>query len=39
MIISLPIEDRPTAPVRKPWAYLATFTDPDGHLWMVTTTD
>ena len=28
-----------TAPTRKPWAYLATFTDPDGHLWMVTTTD
>ena len=26
-----------TAPTRKPWAYLATFTDPDGHLWMVTT--
>jgi uncharacterized protein len=23
-----------TAPTRKPWAYLATFTDPDGHLWM-----
>jgi predicted lactoylglutathione lyase len=28
-----------TAPIRKPWAYLATFTDPDGHLWMVTTND
>lgn len=27
-----------TAPVRKAWAYLATFTDPDGHLWMVETT-
>lgn len=27
-----------TAPTRKPWAYLATFTDPDGHLWMVETT-
>ncbi|WP_432879204.1 VOC family protein [Kribbella sp. CA-245084] len=27
-----------TEPVRKPWAYLATFTDPDGHLWMVETT-
>jgi uncharacterized protein len=27
-----------TAPDRKPWAYLATFTDPDGHLWMVETT-
>ncbi|GAA1573642.1 hypothetical protein GCM10009804_32880 [Kribbella hippodromi] len=26
-----------TAPTRKPWAYLATFTDPDGHLWMVET--
>lgn len=26
-----------TAPIRKPWAYLATFTDPDGHLWMVET--
>jgi uncharacterized protein len=26
-----------TAPTRKPWAYLATFTDPDGHLWMVST--
>lgn len=25
-----------TAPTRKPWAYLATFTDPDSHLWMVT---
>jgi predicted lactoylglutathione lyase len=24
-----------TAPTRKPWAYTATFTDPDGHLWMV----
>ena len=28
-----------TAPTRKPWAYFATFTDPDGHLWMITTTD
>jgi predicted lactoylglutathione lyase len=28
-----------TAPTRKPWAYLATFTDPDGHLWMVTQVD
>jgi predicted lactoylglutathione lyase len=27
-----------TEPTRKPWAYLATFTDPDGHLWMVETT-
>ena len=27
-----------TAPTRKPWAYLATLTDPDGHLWMVETT-
>ena len=27
-----------TAPARKPWAYIATFTDPDGHLWMVETT-
>jgi predicted lactoylglutathione lyase len=27
-----------TAPIRKPWAYLATFTDPDGHLWMIETT-
>ena len=26
-----------TAPIRKPWAYIATFTDPDGHLWMVET--
>lgn len=26
-----------TAPARKPWAYFATFTDPDGHLWMVET--
>jgi uncharacterized protein len=26
-----------TAPIRKPWAYLTTFTDPDGHLWMVDT--
>jgi predicted lactoylglutathione lyase len=26
-----------TAPTRKPWAYLTTFTDPDGHLWMVDT--
>ena len=26
-----------TKPTRKPWAYLATFTDPDGHLWMVET--
>ncbi|MEU4195630.1 VOC family protein [Kribbella sp. NPDC026611] len=24
-----------TAPTQQPWAYLATFTDPDGHLWMV----
>jgi predicted lactoylglutathione lyase len=24
-----------TAPTRKPWTYMATFTDPDGHLWMV----
>jgi predicted lactoylglutathione lyase len=24
-----------SAPTRKPWAYLASFTDPDGHLWMV----
>jgi predicted lactoylglutathione lyase len=23
-------------PNRKPWAYLGTFADPDGHLWMVT---
>ena len=22
-------------PTAKPWAYLATFADPDGHLWMV----
>lgn len=27
-----------TSPTRKPWAYLATLTDPDGHLWMVETT-
>jgi predicted lactoylglutathione lyase len=27
-----------TEPTRKPWAYFATFTDPDGHLWMVETT-
>ena len=26
-----------TKPTRKPWAYLATFTDLDGHLWMVET--
>ena len=26
-----------TAPTRKPWAYLATLTDPDGHLWMIET--
>jgi hypothetical protein len=26
-----------TEATRKPWAYLATFTDPDGHLWMVET--
>ncbi|WP_329001939.1 VOC family protein [Kribbella sp. NBC_00709] len=26
-----------TEPARKPWAYFATFTDPDGHLWMVET--
>lgn len=26
-----------TAPIRKPWAYVATFTDPDGHFWMVET--
>ena len=26
-----------TKPTRKPWAYLATFTDPHGHLWMVET--
>jgi len=26
-----------TKPTRKPWAYLATFTDPDDHLWMVET--
>ena len=26
-----------TAPTRKPWAYLTTFTDPDGHLWMAST--
>ena len=26
-----------TAPTREPWAYLTTFTDPDGHLWMVST--
>ncbi|TDO56064.1 hypothetical protein EV651_11389 [Kribbella sp. VKM Ac-2571] len=25
-----------TPPTRKPWTYMATFTDPDGHLWMVT---
>ncbi|HET6988666.1 MAG TPA: VOC family protein [Kribbella sp.] len=24
-----------TAPTRNPWAYLATLTDPDGHLWMI----
>jgi uncharacterized glyoxalase superfamily protein PhnB len=23
------------APARKPWAYTATFADPDGHLWSV----
>jgi len=23
-------------PVRQPWGYAATFADPDGHLWMVT---
>ncbi|MFI5698222.1 VOC family protein [Kribbella sp. NPDC051586] len=27
-----------TTPARKPWAYFGTFTDPDGHLWMVETT-
>jgi len=26
-----------TAPTRKQWAYLTTFTDLDGHLWMVGT--
>jgi predicted lactoylglutathione lyase len=26
-----------TEPTRKPWIYMATFTDPDGHLWMVET--
>jgi hypothetical protein len=26
-----------TEPTRKTWAYFATFTDPDGHLWMVET--
>jgi predicted lactoylglutathione lyase len=26
-----------TKPTRQPWAYLATFTDPDGHLWLVET--
>ncbi|WP_338054352.1 VOC family protein [Streptomyces spiramenti] len=24
-----------TAPIRQPWGYSGTFTDPDGHLWMV----
>ena len=24
-----------TATTRKPWAYIATLTDPDGHLWML----
>lgn len=26
-------------PEGKPWGYIATFADPDGHLWMVTTAD
>lgn len=26
-----------TEPGRQPWGYVGTFTDPDGHLWMVTT--
>ncbi|GAA0249341.1 VOC family protein [Cryptosporangium japonicum] len=25
-----------SAPDRQPWGYTATFADPDGHLWMVT---
>jgi predicted lactoylglutathione lyase len=25
-----------TAPAQRLWAYMTTFTDPDGHLWMVT---
>jgi predicted lactoylglutathione lyase len=25
-----------TEPVQKPWAYIAVFADPDGHLWMLT---
>jgi predicted lactoylglutathione lyase len=25
-----------TGPGPQPWGYAATFTDPDGHLWMVT---
>lgn len=24
-----------TGPTAQPWGYAATFTDPDGHLWMV----
>lgn len=25
-----------TQPAQQPWAYAGTFADPDGHLWMVT---
>ena len=25
-----------TEPDRKPWGYVGAFTDPDGHVWMVT---
>ena len=27
-----------TPPTRHPWAYSATLTDPDGHVWMLETT-
>lgn len=26
-----------TEPGQRPWGYAGAFTDPDGHLWMVTT--
>ncbi len=25
-----------TAPGHKPWGYVGSFTDPDGHLWLIT---
>lgn len=28
----------PTKPGPQPWGYAGTFADPDGHLWMVTST-